>query len=80
MQHRCGRDDFGVDDDFFLLGGHSLLGTQVIVRARDAFGVELNLFHLFEGRTVASLAAKVEELVLAMLDSMSDEDIRRMSA
>ena len=50
------------------------------MRARDAFGVELNLFHLFEGRTVASLAAKVEELIVAMLDAMSDEDIRRMSA
>jgi len=74
------RDAIGVDDDFFLIGGHSLLGTQVIVRARDAFGVELSLFHLFEGRTVASLATIIEGLIVARLDSMSDEDVRRMAA
>lgn len=73
-----GRSDIGVDDDFFLIGGHSLLGTQVVVRARDAFGVELTLFHLFEGRTVARLATIIEELVIAMLDGLSDEDIARM--
>lgn len=75
-----GRSDFGVEDDFFLLGGHSLLGTQVIIRARDAFGVELTLFHLFEGRSVAALAVKVEELVVARLEAMSDEEIRRLAA
>jgi len=33
----------GVGDNFFLLGGHSLLGTQLIARLRDAFGVDLPL-------------------------------------
>lgn len=73
-----GRCDIGVDDDFFLVGGHSLLATQVVIRARDAFGVELTLFHLFEGRTVGRLATIIEELAIAMLDRMSDEDVARM--
>jgi amino acid adenylation domain-containing protein len=75
-----GRSDFGVEDDFFLLGGHSLLGTQVVVRAREAFGVEITLFHLFEGRTVERLAAIVERLVIEKLEAMSDEEVRRMAA
>lgn len=75
-----GKDQFGIDDDFFLLGGHSLLGTQVIVRARDAFGIELSLLHLFEGPTVAKLAQTIQTLIFAKIDAISDEEIRRMSA
>lgn len=75
-----GHKDFGVDDDFFLLGGHSLLGTQVIIRARDAFGIDLSLFHLFEAATVAKLADVVETLIFAKIEAMSDDEIRKLSA
>ncbi len=53
----------GVEDNFFLLGGHSLLGAQLIVRLHDAFGVEISLRRLFEGPTVAALSAELDRLV-----------------
>jgi len=55
-----GVEEVSVQDNFFLLGGHSLLGTQLIVRVRDVFGVELSLRTLFDAPTIADLATEIE--------------------
>jgi amino acid adenylation domain-containing protein len=71
-------EHIGVNDNFFLLGGNSLLGTQVISRLRDAFGVELSLRAVFNAPTVAGLSSEVERLLLARLETMSEEEARRL--
>lgn len=70
----------GADDNFFLLGFHSLLATQVAVRVHERFGIQLGLRHLFEAKTVARLAAELDRQLIEKLNSMSDQDIARYLA
>ncbi|HVR07717.1 MAG TPA: amino acid adenylation domain-containing protein [Thermoanaerobaculia bacterium] len=60
-----GVDRIGTGDDFFDLGGNSLLATQVVSRLRQRFGVEMPVRALFEEPTVAGLAGQVEAALQA---------------
>jgi amino acid adenylation domain-containing protein len=55
------RERISTDDNFFDLGGHSLMATQVISRIREHFRVELPIRAMFEHPTIAGLANVVAD-------------------
>ncbi|HZF13330.1 MAG TPA: amino acid adenylation domain-containing protein [Thermoanaerobaculia bacterium] len=92
-QALLGLETVGIQDSFFDLGGDSLLGTQVITRVRESFGVDLALPALFELPTPAALAERIDQLrpegetetekvarMLETLESLSPEEVERMLA
>ena len=52
-------EQVGLDENFFLLGGHSMLGAQLIVRLEDLLGAEISLRYLFDHPTPAEIAEEV---------------------
>jgi acyl carrier protein len=71
-----GRDQVGIDENFFRIGGHSLLAARAAVRISDAFGVELELSTFLEIPTVMGLAKEVDSLATAQTGTESDKDQR----
>jgi yersiniabactin nonribosomal peptide synthetase len=55
-------DSIGIQDNFFALGGDSLLGTQLIARIRKAFAVEISLRDLFRFSSIEQLGELVQGL------------------
>jgi hypothetical protein len=49
----------GIDDDFFDLGGNSLLVMRMLARVRDQFGVDLSVRTVFDGPTVRLVSASL---------------------
>ncbi|PSM45369.1 non-ribosomal peptide synthetase [Streptomyces dioscori] len=52
-------DEVGADDDFFALGGDSILAVRVVSRLRAAFGTEVSPRLLFTHSTLSDLAAEL---------------------
>jgi amino acid adenylation domain-containing protein len=59
-----GMQRIGLHDDFFALGGHSLLGVRVFAEIAKAFGQRLPLALLFQGATIERLARLLEQTPL----------------
>jgi amino acid adenylation domain-containing protein len=66
------------DDNFFDLGGHSLLGAQMITKIHESFGVELSLRSIFDHPTLREMSSEIEKLIRVKLESMSEDEAQRL--
>lgn len=85
-----GVDRVGVEDDFFHLGGHSLIAIQMLSRLRDRAGVDLSVSRFFNVPTPALLAAELRKraqdpealdaraAALLEVASLSEEEVEAM--
>ncbi|MFE4257355.1 amino acid adenylation domain-containing protein [Streptomyces sp. NPDC056883] len=64
----------GVLDEFLALGGDSLLVTRVAARIRAGVGLDVSIRDVFESPTPAALAARIEALLIAEIDALSEEE------
>jgi len=70
-------DRVGINDDFFELGGDSLLATQFISRVFQRLKVELPVRRLFENPTIAEFSVLIEEAVLQNVERLTEGEAKR---
>jgi acyl carrier protein len=73
-------DSIGLDDNFFMAGGYSLLGTQFVLRARRQYGIDFSLRDLFEVDTIGELARLIETRILEDIEALSEGEALRLLA
>lgn len=67
-------DHVELEDNFFSLGGHSLMGAQLVARVRDTFEIEMPLRVIFEAPSVADLSLEIDRLLVAKNEAQRSLD------
>jgi acyl carrier protein len=74
-QNLLGVTRVGAGDDFFLLGGHSLMAMQMVSRLLDRFGLTVPLRAVFEARTVTGLAGLIDSTRCSPVTATADSPL-----
>lgn len=71
-------EGIGVHDNFFEIGGDSIATIQVMMRVSQAYQLELRPVVLFNSPTIAQLALEIEDMLLAEIEMLSDEEAQSL--
>ena len=75
-----GIERVGVHDNFFALGGDSLMAMRAVVHLRKALGTELPIRVLFDSQTLEDTALVIEDHLLAEIEELSEEEAQALLA
>lgn len=67
------QEQVGVHDNFFEIGGHSLLAVRMLGKIRDAFELDIPMDAIFEAPTIARLASYLDTVRWALSDSSAEK-------
>jgi hypothetical protein len=62
LRELIGNDSISLTDDFYLVGGHSLLILRIVKRLREEFGIHLDARYFGVSSQIAALVAACETL------------------
>ncbi|WP_435824335.1 phosphopantetheine-binding protein [Microbispora amethystogenes] len=68
----------GAHDDFFLLGGDSLMAMRAVVHLRRAFELDLPIRLIFDHPSVAGTALVIEDRLLSEFEEMPEEEAQKL--
>ncbi|QHI35401.1 Plipastatin synthase subunit C [Kordia antarctica] len=71
-------ENIGIEEDFFLLGGQSILGIKLISRIHKRLGVHIELKDIFSERTIASIAEYIETSIQLDAQEIEEETERKL--
>ncbi|HEY0604225.1 MAG TPA: acyltransferase domain-containing protein, partial [Herpetosiphonaceae bacterium] len=77
-QELLGVELIGIHDNFFEMGGHSLMATQMVARLQDVFPVDLPLSALFEVSTLAELGELIETLLIEKIEALPEDEAQQL--
>ncbi|MDZ8110304.1 MAG: phosphopantetheine-binding protein [Nostoc sp. DedQUE12a] len=78
-QEVLGITEVGIYDNFYELGGDSLIATQLVSRLRAKFPIDLPLRDLLSQATIpAKQAEMIEELLLEKIEELSEEEVEAL--
>ena len=69
-----GQEKIGINSDFFLLGGHSLIATRIASRLSKRFMIKLSLQNILEAPTVSALSQLIETVLCETVNQRSAGD------
>ncbi|NOU49089.1 amino acid adenylation domain-containing protein [Pseudoalteromonas sp. JBTF-M23] len=77
FEQLTGRTRIGIHDDFFAIGGHSLLAMKLLNRVRDSFEISLSLKTIFANPTIAELAECLQRAQIDSADKNSNKGYKQ---
>jgi acyl carrier protein len=73
-----GHKRIGIHQQFFALGGHSLMAMQIVTKVRAAYQIDFSLREFFSVPTISQLSDEISSKINREIENLSDDEARQL--